>query len=282
MPPVKVRDMNQDDEYFVSTCTHINETDEIDACARTRLAWLKGMHAKGLRAKVAVMDGDHAGFIYVMPIEVSPWGPVGKDLLAITCLFVKEDLKGRGAGRALLKAAEDEARHQGKKALVVTGYYHDFWFMPAKYFDESGFTLVAAIAGDGNPISEGRLKDSDILKGEAILWKVLDPSAEAPDFLRRNCEFRRVQGKVVVDLFYNTFCQTSNIEARRVREVVCEFEDRVRLNEYPAEDSTALMSHQTPRGIFVDGKEISWGYEAPRDGIREAVSEALRRGADKA
>ena len=276
MPTVEVHDMNQDDEYFVGTCTHINESDEIDASARRRLEWFKAMHARGFRAKVATVDGAHAGFIYVMPVEVSPWGPLGKDLMAVTCLTVKENLKGRGVGRALLQAAEDEAGRQRKKALVVTGYYHDFWFMPARYFERMGFTIARAIDSDGNPINKGSLKGEGILKGEAILWKVLDPAAEAPEFLSRRYEFRGVEGKVVVDLFFNAFCQTTNIEAQRVREVAGEFRDRVILNEYSADDRRALVAHQTPRGIFINGKEIYWGYEAPREGIREAISEALK------
>jgi GNAT superfamily N-acetyltransferase len=267
--------MNPDDEYFVSTCTHVKESEEIDACALTRLEWLRSMHADGLRVKVAIVDGRHAGYIYTMPVEVSPWGPLGKDLMVIACMYVKEDLKGRGVGGALLEAAEVEARLQGKKALAVTGYYHDFWFMPAKYFEAAGFIVVSVRESDGSTIGAGELKDVEVLKGEAILWRVLDPSAEPPVFLTRNYEFNPVPGKVVVDLFYNTFCQTSNIEARRVREVASEFGDRVILNEYPAEDRTTLMTYQTPRGIFVNGREIFWGYEAPREGIREAIAGAL-------
>jgi len=28
--------------------------------------------------------------------------------------------------------------------------------------------------------------------------------------------------------------------------------------------------------IFINGKEIWWGHEAPKEGIREAISQALR------
>lgn len=27
---------------------------------------------------------------------------------------------------------------------------------------------------------------------------------------------------------------------------------------------------------FVNGKEIGWGYEAPKDGIREAIEKAMK------
>lgn len=82
-------------------------------------------------------------------------------------------------------------------------------------------------------------------------------------------------GKVVVDLFWTLFCQTSAIEAQRVREVVAEFGDDVILHEYQAEERDTLMTYQIPRAIYVNGKEIGWGYEAPREGIRSAIAEAL-------
>ena len=122
--------------------------------------------------------------------------------------------------------------------------------------------------------SEG---EKEYLNKEAILWKVLDPSAEIPRFLQPNYQYKPVPGKVVVDLFANMFCQTSNIEAQRVREVTAEFGGAVIINEYPADDPAVLSRYQMPRGIFVNGKQIGWGYEAPKDGIRKAISQALKK-----
>ncbi len=90
-------------------------------------------------------------------------------------------------------------------------------------------------------------------------------------------QFESVPGKVVIDLFWNTFCETSDIEAQRVREVVEEFGDAVALREYSADDRTTLLDYQLPRGIFVNGKEIGWGHEAPKEGIRDAISQAVER-----
>ena len=257
MSSLVIRDMEPADEYYVGTCTHTNESVEFDACARRRLAWLKGMHQKGLRVKVALYDGDQVGFLYVMPIEVCPWGPLGRDLMAIPCLYVQERAKGRGVGRALIQAAEQEARSQRKKGLVTVAHYWDFWFMPAPFFERCGFSKVK---GQGEA---------------AILWKPLDASVEEPEFLKPNYQYEPVQGKVVVDLFFHTFCETSDIEAQRVREVVEEFGDAVVLREYCADDRAVFRRYQVPRGIFVNGKEIGWGYEAPKEGIREAVSTVL-------
>lgn len=95
-PLIETRDMDATDEYFVGTCTHTDESDEIDSCARRRLVWLRGMHEKGLRVKVATLNGERAGFLYVIPIEFCPWGPLGHDLLVIPCLYVPKKVMGWG------------------------------------------------------------------------------------------------------------------------------------------------------------------------------------------
>ena len=97
----------------------------------------------------------------------------------------------------------------------------------------------------------------------------------APQLLQPDYRYEPLCGKVVVDLFWNGLCQTSNIEAERVRGVCKEFGTAALLNEYCAEDRDILLAHQIPRAIFVNGAEIGWGYEAPKDGIRTAIQRAM-------
>jgi GNAT superfamily N-acetyltransferase len=259
MAGLDIREMTPEDEYFVSTCSHVNESAEIDQCGQRRLEWMRAMREQGLRVKVSLLDGQPVGFVYVLPIEASPWGPIGASLTVVPCLAVIGDAQGHGAGGALMEAADEEARRQGSKGLVTTGFYHDFWFMPAAFFEKMGFSPV-------------RRRDT-----EAILWKRFDPSAEPPSFLKRSYQFIPTPGKVVIDLFFNTFCETSDIEAQRVREVAADFGDSVVLNEYSADDRETLLRHQLPRGVFINGEEIGWGYEAPKEGIAEAISQTLER-----
>lgn len=80
---LKVYDMEAADECFVGTHSHVNESAETDDCARRRIAYLRRMQEKGLRVKVAVIETDHVGFLYLVPIETSPWGPFGRDLCVI-------------------------------------------------------------------------------------------------------------------------------------------------------------------------------------------------------
>nr|MBN2278493.1 GNAT family N-acetyltransferase [candidate division Zixibacteria bacterium] len=255
---IQVRDMDSSDEYFVSACSHINESEEMDTAAAKRLVWIKKMYSRGMRVKVARLGDDRVGFLYLMPIDICPWGPIGRDLMVIPCLYVMEKGQHKKAGQSLLKAAEAEARLQGFKGMVVTAYYHDFWFMPAGFFEKFGFEVAA---------SE---------KNTALIWRVFDEKVKPPRFLKRKYKFKSVPGKVVVDLFHHTFCMTVCQEAERVREVAAEFADKVIFNEYSADDPEILRKYQTPRAIFINGKEISWGYEAPREGIREAITEALK------
>ena len=92
--------MTKDDEYYVGTCTHVNENnEECEISAPRRIAWLKRMEKHGLRTKVALLDDVHAGFIYVMPIEINPWEIQGKELMVFPCLVSQSKLSLKGVGK---------------------------------------------------------------------------------------------------------------------------------------------------------------------------------------
>ncbi|MBN2381072.1 GNAT family N-acetyltransferase [candidate division WOR-3 bacterium] len=257
MTRIEIRDMQTDDEVFVGSCTHVNETDEWNEVCKKRIQWFhRAYEEKGLRIKVALVDGEHAGFIYLYPIEHCPWGPAGKDLMVITCLdSVKPK---RGVGRALMDAAEKEAREQGKKGICVNGFYwKEMWFMPGEFFEKIGYEVVQK---KGN---------------SALFLKKFSEDAQLPQFLERKYVHKPVPGKVVVDLFCTDSCLTTCTEAERVRKVCAEFGDKVVLNQYDADDPEILKKYQVWRAIYVNGSEIHWGYEAPWEGIREAINKVM-------
>jgi GNAT superfamily N-acetyltransferase len=257
MPGFEIHDITPDDEYFVTTCGHINEDAEFDRGAAARLGWFSENYSKGFRAKVVTIDGEQVGAAFLVPIEINPWGPVGHDLMVMNCLFVQEAALNKGIGKALIEAAVNEAKEQGRKGLVTFGYFHDYPFMQAAYFEKVGFEMVAR-KGD-----------------EALYWMPFDESAEPPKFLERKYEYVPVEGKVVIDLFWHSFCLTVNMERHNVMEVAGEYGDRVVLNEYCTNDPGILAKYQVPRAIYVNGKEIYWGYAAPKEGIREAIDKQL-------
>jgi len=232
--------------------------EEIDTFAKRRIAWLQSMYEKGSRVKIASIDNEQVGFLHIIPIEICPWGPIGQDLMIIPCLTVIEKVKGRGIGRALINSAEEEVKYQDRKGIITIGYYHNCWFMPAPFFEKCGFSIIKR---------KGTM---------AILGKFFEESVESPRLLRPSYQFKPIPDKAIVDLFWNTFCPTSAIEAQRVREVATEFGESVVVHEYCADERSILSRYQIPRGIFINGKEIWWGHEAPKEGIREAISQALR------
>ena len=44
-----------------------------------------------------------------------------------------------------------------------------------------------------------------------------------------------------------------------------------------ADDPTVRARYGIYRAIYIDGREVGWGYGAPRDGLRQALREAIER-----
>jgi predicted N-acetyltransferase YhbS len=271
MAEFEIHDMDDKSQYYVSVCSHCNESDETDLRGKDRLSWLLGMREAGLITKVAMVGGETVGFIHLEPIEISTWGVFGKDLMVIPCLDVNKEWKGKGLGKELVQEAAEEAEDRGAKGLVVLAYSGNFPFMPVDFFLKMGFREM----DKRKVISVG---ESGLLDDEVLLVLPFGENYEPPHFYQPKLDFHPVKDMVVVDLFSNPFCLTSITETERVREIVKEFGKTVVLIEHPAEDRNILNESQIPRGIFVNGKEIGWGWAAPKDGIREAISKEIEKG----
>jgi len=98
MPEPIIRDMQSQDEYFVSTCSHINESAEQDACGTRRAALFRELRPHGLVIKVALLADARAGFAYGIPIEHASWGSLGEKLMSIPCLYVLGEATGSPGG----------------------------------------------------------------------------------------------------------------------------------------------------------------------------------------
>lgn len=255
---ITIRDMTKDDEYYVGTCTHVNENNiEYEKSAPRRISWLRSMEKYGLRVKVALIDNIHAGFLYLMPIEVNPWPIQGKDLMVFPCLVSHSKFAQKGIGKELIKAAEEETKLQNRKGITTIAFFWDFWFMPASYFLKLGF-IVAEKRGE-----------------EAILWKQFDQNVDPPHFREENYTFEPIKGKIVIDLFWNRFCQTSDVEAQRVREVASEYGNDVILNEFSAVDQKVLQKFGIERRIYVNGQAMEIGAEIEKSKLRKAIDNVL-------
>ena len=252
--------MTEDDEYYVGTCTHVNEDNiEIESSSPRRISWLKQMEKNGLKTKVALLDNVHAGFIYIMPVEINPFEIQGHDLMVFPCLVSQSKFSSKGVGKKLIEAAEEETLKQHRKGIATLAMFGDFWLMPAKYFEKLGYKVAEKHGG------------------RAILWKQFDSTAESPQFRKIKYKFKPILGKVVVDLFWNVFCSTSDIEAQRVREVVSEYKKDVVLNEYSGTNPSILKQYGLSRSIFIDGKWMEVGPEIEKKKLRQEIDIAIKR-----
>lgn len=257
MTSVIIRDMKEEDEYYVFSCSHANNAADLNKFQKNKKSWFYERYNDGARAKVALVDGKRRGFVNVMPIELCPVEPLGTDLMSIPCLFVSYRPSGSGIGRALIVAAEEEAKLQGKEGIVTIGNYNDFWFMPGSFFEKCGYTVVKK-------------------KGErAIMWKVFKGAPNPPVFFKENSETSLISGKIVLDLFWMTFCGAEDKDV--VCEVMKEFDDEVVLREHCVDDRELLLRHQINRGLFVNGKKVDWDYEDPKKGVRLAIRNVTQK-----
>lgn len=259
MAVIEVRDMTPADEAYVASSSGRNESETLDDTGRRRLRWLKALTNTGLRVKVALLDGSHAGVAYVVPIESCPWCATGNDLMALPCMYVHRQPESHGIGHALVNAAEDETRNQGRGGLVIVAHRDDFWGVAPGYFEKSGYRSVGR---------RGR---------QVVLWKRFNPGAVPPKPMKPRFKFERVPGKVVIDLFHNSLCRPSVIEARRVRELATHFGGKVLLREHCTDDRKVLLEHGIPRAILINGRELSWGHAAPEDGLTQEISKEIVR-----
>ena len=259
---MEIVDLTDEHMLFVAACTHIDDLDEeMDRARRVRESWLRNALTKGLKVKVAIDKGKPVGFAHCLPIELGAWGMSGKDLMTIPCLTlnykrVYNRVQSSGYGRALMGAVEAEAR-KNKKAVAVLAYDTDFWFMPASFFKKLGYQEVGRQGGT-------------VLMLKA--FELVDP----PSMHKLNYKPKLIEGKVVVDVFWNPICLTSIIEIQRVREVCAEYIDKVVLREFNCGSKEVLEKYQTSRALFVNRKYKFWGYEAPRDELRKMIEEALK------
>jgi len=260
---MRVVDPGEEHWRYISLCTHVDEVrpDHLLA-AEMRLRWLKSQSEFcGMRTKVAVgEDGRILGFIHMIPIGSPLSGMVGKDLMAIPCLTINYQLvytqkRGTGVGRALVQACEQEAMRRGFKGLAAYAYGGDFWFMPSAFFQKVGFARV----------SEG-----------SNIWVKKWGDAKDPVEPKVHYQHEPISGKVVIDYFWSPFCFTVCNEIINIREAASEFGDRVELREYRADDPESFARYGMLRALFINGEPKGWGYEAPREKLREEIAKAIQ------
>ena len=237
-------------------------SDDIKEGGNHKEAWFQRMKDKGLRVKLAV-DGDKAcGMIHYVPIEHS--FAEGKDAYFVHCIWVHGHKKGvgnyqkRGVGKALLRAAEEDAKSLGAKGLAAWGISMPF-FMRASWFKKHGYKKV------------------DKVGMQVLLWKPFAEDAVAPKWIREKKRPPKKEGKVAVTVFLNGWCSAMNMTYERAKRAAQEFGDRVEFQGIETIDRPTYLDWGIADGLFIDGKQIRTGPPPSYDKIKKKIAKRVKK-----
>lgn len=238
-------------------------SDEIKEGGKAKELWFRRMKEKGLRVKLALVDGRPAGMIHYVPIAHA--FAEGRDLYFIHCIWVHPhkgkgvgDQRKKGLGTALLAAAEDDARALGAKGMAAWGVSLPV-FMRASWFKKHGYRKV-----DKNEVA-------------VLLWKPFAEDALPPRWIREKKKPETVPGKTAVTVFRNGWCPAMNMVTERARRASEEFGDRVDFRLYETWDRPTYEEWGIADALFIDGKPVRTGPPPSYEKIRRKIAKRVKK-----
>lgn len=238
-------------------------SDEIKEAGDHKACWYHKYKEKGLRVKLALDDeGKAAGMIQYLPIEESTVD--GEGLYFILCIWVhghKEGIgnfQGKGMGKALLSAAEDDVRNLGAKGMAAWGLWLPFW-MKASWFKKQGY------------------KKAERNSMQLLVWKPFVDDATQPNWIRPKKSVPRNPGKVTVTAFINGWCPAQNAVYERAKRACLEFGDKVIFESIDTSDREVFLEWGISDGLFIDGKQVAFGPPLPYEKILKKISKRVKK-----
>lgn len=260
---MKIIELTAEHKAQFACCLEEESTEAKEAGPR-RACWIERFLARGLRAKLAVDEqGTVGGMIQYLPIEQSTVD--GRGLYFIPCIWVhghktgRGNFQGHGMGRALLAAAEADARALGATGMAAWGLWIPVW-MKASWFKKHGYQKA-----DRNGVS-------------LLVWKPFTAEAQKPRWFRPRRELPAdVPGKVTVTAFVNGWCMVGNLNLERTRRAAAEFGDRVVYREIDVSEHAAMAEWGRSDEIFINGKPVFAGPPVNYEKIRRHIEKQVRR-----
>jgi GNAT superfamily N-acetyltransferase len=254
---MQIEDISPETESLYCCCLE-DWSDEIREAGDHKLHWYHAMKEKGLRVKIARDDNNVvAGMIQYLPIEHSMFE--GHGLYVVLCIWVhghkqgRGNFQGRGMGKALLKAAEEDCQQLGVNGIAVWGLALPF-FMKASWFKRQGYKVV-----DRN----GMMR---------LLWKPFIENPDPPKFMKPKKKPAKGKDAVDITIFRNGWCPAMNMSYERTLRAASEFQDKVKLTEFETLDRIIVAEWGIVDGLFIDGKEIRTGPPPSYEKIRRKIS----------
>ena len=261
---MKIVDLADEYEQLYFVCLE-DWSEEMKEAGEHKQVWYNKMKDKGLRVKLALDDsGQVGGMIQYVPVEHS--FAEGEDLYFIKCIWIHGYKEGRGnfqkkgMGKALLQAAENDAKTKGAKGIVAWGIPLPFW-MKASWFRKQGYIKV----------------DKQGLLGSVLLWKPFTDNAIPPKWIKQKKRPETIPGKVVVTAFLNGWCPAQNLVFERAKRAASEFGDKVVFRKIETFDRESLLEWGIEDALFIDDKQVRTGPPPSYEKIRKIMAKRVRK-----
>lgn len=238
-------------------------SDDMKDSGNHRRLWFEEMKAKGLRVKLALNDdGVVAGFIQYLPVEHSTL--VGGDGYFIYCIWVhghkkgRGNLTGKGTGKALLSAAEEDVKSLGVKGIAAWGIALPFW-MKAAWFKKHGYKKV-----DADGIAR-------------LMWKPFTADAIPPKWRKPNKKPTAGIDRVKISAFVHGWCSAQNIAMERMKRISAEFPNQVIYEEYNTRDRAVLEEWGLSDALFIDTDSVNTGPPPSYEKLKKLVEKKIKQ-----
>jgi GNAT superfamily N-acetyltransferase len=259
---MRVIDMTDEYKNLYFACLE-DWSDEMKEAGNHKELWYEKMKGKGLGVKLALDDNGHVGgMIHYLPIEYG--FAEGKDVYFIPCIWVHGHKEGRGnfqkkgMGKALLKAAEQDARERGAKGMVAWGLSLPF-FMSASWFEKQGY------------------KKADKQGEQVLLWKPFEENAQPPKWFKEKKKPKRIAGKVAVAGFLSGWCPAMNIVFERAKRACSELGENVVFQAIDTFDRKTYLKWGIDGALFIDGKKLEAGPPPSYEDIKNKIGERVKK-----
>ena len=259
---MQVVDLTEQQEYSYFLCLE-EWSDEIKEAGDHKACWYRKYADRGLRVKLAVDDeGTMGGMVQYLPVEES--FVEGKDLYLVLCIWVHGHKQGRGnfqkqgMGKAMIAAAEADARSLGAKGMAAWGLWLPIW-MKASWFKRQGYRKA-----DRNGMAK-------------LMWKPFEDDAQPPKWIRKRKTPKKIPGKVSVTAFINGWCPAQNITFERAKRACAEFGDEVLFQPIDTSDRTVLLEWGIADDLYIDDKLLSTGPPLTYEKIKKVIEKRVRR-----
>lgn len=259
---MKIIDLSSEYETLYFQCLE-DWSEEIREAGDHRARWYEKYRSRGLRVKLALDDsGTVGGMIQYLPIEHT--FAAGRNLYMILCIWVHGHKQGRGnfqkqgMGKALLSAAEADAKERGAKGMAAWGILLPFW-MKASWFKKQGYSKA----------------DRDSIR--VLLWKKFTEDATPPSWIRRKKVPAPCPGTVTVTCFKNGWCPVQNLAFERAQKACAELGDAVIFREVDTSDRETFLEWGIADGLFINGKEMRIGPPPSYQKIKKQIMKQLKK-----